>query len=70
LQRGFAVQKGAGAFNPASAIGGLSLVCSVYVGWFVLPSSVKRIGESYAEAAWMAFLRSAVEEEKAESAVH
>jgi len=32
------------------------------VGWFVLPRSTKRIGESSAEVAWMSFVRTTAEE--------
>jgi hypothetical protein len=53
----FAMRTGSGPINPASAICFLSLACSVYVGWFVLPNSVKRVAETYAETAWMAFLQ-------------
>jgi hypothetical protein len=53
----FAMRNGSGPINPASAICFLSLVCSVYVGWFVLPDSVRRVAETYAETAWMAFLQ-------------
>ena len=52
----FAQQTGSSPVNAASAICLLSLVCSIYTGWFVLPNTVKRIGETYAEAAWMSFL--------------
>jgi hypothetical protein len=53
----FAMQTGSPALNPASAICFLTLACSIYVGWFVLPSTVKRIGDTYAETAWMSFLQ-------------
>jgi len=42
--------------NPGSIVGCLSLLCSVYVGWFMLPNATKRVAEAYAESAWMAFL--------------
>lgn len=54
---------GTGVLNPASAIGCLSVVCAVYIGWLILPSATKRISEEYAESAWMAFLRSVEEEQ-------
>lgn len=47
---------GGGVVNPALIVSCLSLVCALYVGWFILPKLTKRIGESYAEFAWMAFL--------------
>jgi hypothetical protein len=53
----FAMQTGARALNLASAICFLSLVCSIYVGWFVLPNTVKRIGDTYADTAWMSILQ-------------
>jgi hypothetical protein len=53
----FALKTGSGPLNPASAICFLSLLCSVYVGWVVLPTTVRRIGDTYAETAWMAFLQ-------------
>ena len=43
----FGKKTGAGAFNPASAIGSLSLICAVYVGWIVLPKSLKHIADGY-----------------------
>ena len=51
--------------NPASAIGGLSIVCSLYMGWLVLPGATKRTAEAYAESAWMAFLQVAQAEKRA-----
>jgi hypothetical protein len=51
-----AAKTGSGVLNPAFVIGAISLICSVYVGWFLLPSATKKIGERYAESAWMAFL--------------
>jgi hypothetical protein len=58
----YAVRMGAAILNPASAIGFLSLVSALYVGWYILPSATKRIGEGYAESAWMAFVQIATEE--------
>jgi hypothetical protein len=57
----FAIVSGAnkgGAFNPASAIGLLSVVCAAFIGWSVLPKITKRAAEAYAQSAWMAFLQS------------
>lgn len=42
--------------NPASAVGLLSLLSAIFVGWFVLPTATKHIADGYAESAWMAFL--------------
>jgi hypothetical protein len=59
LSTGFAVaysiRIGGNALNPASAVASLSLICSIYVGWFVLPELTRRVGESYAETAWLQF---------------
>ncbi len=55
---------GHGAFNPASVVGGIALFCAFYVGWMVLPRSVKRIAEMYAECAWISFLRTSAEEHR------
>jgi hypothetical protein len=52
----FAAKTGASVLNPAVAIGIISLICAVYVGWFLLPNATKKIAEGYAESAWMAFL--------------
>jgi hypothetical protein len=56
---------GANPLNPASAIGFLSLISAVWVGWLVLPVATKRIADAYAESAWMAFLRIAEEQKSA-----
>ncbi len=48
---------GGNPFNPASVLNALALVCSIYVGWVVLPDATRRAAEQYAESAWMAFLR-------------
>lgn len=42
--------------NPGSVVGCISLLCAVYVGWFMLPTGTKRVAEAYAESEWMAFL--------------
>jgi hypothetical protein len=53
----YAVSTGAGLQNPASAIGLLSFIAAVYIGWAILPDATKRIADGYAETAWMSFLR-------------
>jgi hypothetical protein len=53
----YAVRTGAGLLNPASAIGLLSFIAAVYIGWAILPDATKRIADGYAETAWMSFLR-------------
>jgi hypothetical protein len=60
-----AVKTGTDPVNPASTIATLSLVCAAYVGWVILPDATKRTADAYAESAWMAFLRTAVEEKLA-----
>lgn len=55
---------GGNVFNPASAIGVLSLICAAYVGWAVLPGATKRVADSYAESAWTAFLSLAGKESR------
>jgi hypothetical protein len=42
--------------NAGSVVGCISLLCAVYVGWFMLPTATKRVAEAYAESTWMAFL--------------
>ena len=49
------IERKAGAFNVASAIGFASFDCAVYVGWMVLPDATRRTAERYAELAWIAF---------------
>jgi hypothetical protein len=63
----YAGRIGANPLNPASAIGLLSLISAVCIGWLVLPAATKRIADAYAESAWMAFLRIAEEEKSARS---
>jgi hypothetical protein len=53
---GNAIRINQSLLNPGSIVGCLSLVCAVYVGWFMLPTATKRVAEAYAESAWMAFL--------------
>ena len=65
----YGVSTGAGVLNPASGIGCVSFLCALYFGWGLLPDAVKRIGESYADSAWMSFLRTSEEEEKTRSFV-
>jgi len=53
----YAGSTGAGLLNPASAIGFLSFIAAVYVGWAILPDATKRSADGNAETAWMSFLR-------------
>jgi hypothetical protein len=57
----YGVSTGRGVLNPGSAIGCLSFLIAAYIGWAILPNATKRVGETYAETAWMAFLRTAQE---------
>jgi hypothetical protein len=50
------LQRGWSSAGVPLIITGTSMVASVYVGWFVLPGSVRRIANGYAELAWAAFL--------------
>lgn len=52
----YGARTGRGIVNPASAICLLSLLCAVWVGWYVLPTATKHSADEYAESAWMAFL--------------
>jgi hypothetical protein len=53
----YAAETGARLLNPAVAIGFLSLICAIYIGWAILPDATKRISDRYAELAWMDFLQ-------------
>jgi hypothetical protein len=53
---GNAIRNGQSLVNAGSIVGCISLLCAVYVGWFMLPTATKRVAEAYAESAWMAFL--------------
>jgi hypothetical protein len=53
---GSAVRSGQSLVNAGSIVASISLLCAVYVGWFMLPTATKRVAEAYAESAWMAFL--------------
>jgi hypothetical protein len=53
---GFALRTSQSLVNPGSIVGSISLLCAIYVGWFVLPAATKRVADAYAESAWMAFL--------------
>lgn len=53
---GNAIRNGQSLVNAGSIVGCISLLCAVYVGWFMLPTATKRAAEAYAESAWMAFL--------------
>jgi hypothetical protein len=54
---GNAIRTNQSLLNPGSIVGCLSLLCAVYVGWFMLPTATKKVAEAYAESAWMAFLK-------------
>jgi hypothetical protein len=58
----YGAASGRGAFNPASVVDGSVLACALYASYLVLPNSVKRIAELYAESAWMSFLYTCEEE--------
>ena len=60
----YGAKAGAGLLNLASAMGGLSLFCAVYLVWLILPGATKRAAEAYAESAWMAFLGGAEEKKR------
>jgi uncharacterized membrane protein len=53
----YAVKTGAKLLNPAVAVGILSFICAMYMGWAILPNATKRIANRYAELAWMDFLQ-------------
>ena len=53
---GDAIRNGQSLVNAGSIVGCISLLCAVYIGWFMLPTATKRVAEAYAESAWMAFL--------------
>lgn len=53
---GNAIRNSQNLVNPGTSVGCLSLICAVYVGWFLLPTATKKVAEAYAESAWMAFL--------------
>jgi hypothetical protein len=60
----YGAKSGGRILNPASVMNVVALCCAIYVGWAVLPQATKRVADGYAEAAWLAFLRTSEESAK------